>query len=49
MADQYIEVPGGANNNNYANVTRIVEIAETYKADVVKFKNKNEKINFNYF
>ena len=29
MADQYIEVPGGANNNNYANVTRIVEIAET--------------------
>ena len=28
MADQYFEVPGGANNNNYANVTRILEIVE---------------------
>ena len=35
MADQYIEVPGGANNNNYANVTRIVEIAETAEVDAV--------------
>ncbi|CAG8448007.1 11827_t:CDS:2 [Ambispora gerdemannii] len=28
MADQYIEVPGGSNNNNYANVALIVDIAE---------------------
>ncbi|WEJ93450.1 acetyl-coenzyme-A carboxylase [Yamadazyma tenuis] len=28
MADQYVEVPGGTNNNNYANVELIVEIAE---------------------
>ena len=35
MADQYYEVPGGANNNNYANVTRIVEIAESAKCDAV--------------
>ena len=28
MADQYVEVPGGSNNNNYANVDLIVEIAE---------------------
>ncbi|EEB08176.1 acetyl-CoA/biotin carboxylase [Schizosaccharomyces japonicus yFS275] len=28
MADQYIEVPGGSNNNNYANVELIVDIAE---------------------
>ncbi|XP_015697314.2 acetyl-CoA carboxylase 1 [Oryza brachyantha] len=28
IADQFIEVPGGTNNNNYANVQLIVEIAE---------------------
>jgi acetyl-CoA carboxylase/biotin carboxylase 1 len=28
MADQYVEVPGGTNNNNYANVEMIVDIAE---------------------
>jgi len=28
MADNYVEVPGGTNNNNYANVDLIVEIAE---------------------
>ncbi|KAG8970659.1 acetyl-coenzyme-A carboxylase [Tulasnella sp. 425] len=28
MADRYIEVPGGTNNNNYANVDYIVDIAE---------------------
>ncbi|KIY53020.1 hypothetical protein FISHEDRAFT_55652 [Fistulina hepatica ATCC 64428] len=28
MADRYIEVPGGSNNNNYANVDLIVDIAE---------------------
>ncbi len=28
MADQFVEVPGGTNNNNYANVDLIVEVAE---------------------
>uniref|UniRef100_A0A0D9WEQ7 Uncharacterized protein n=1 Tax=Leersia perrieri TaxID=77586 RepID=A0A0D9WEQ7_9ORYZ len=28
IADQFVEVPGGTNNNNYANVQLIVEIAE---------------------
>lgn len=27
MADQYVAVPGGTNNNNYANVELIVDIA----------------------
>ena len=28
MADRYIEVPGGSNNNNYANVELILDVAE---------------------
>ncbi|KAH7029955.1 putative acetyl-CoA carboxylase [Macrophomina phaseolina] len=28
MADQYVEVPGGTNNNNHANIELIVDIAE---------------------
>lgn len=28
MADQYIPVPGGTNNNNYANVELILDIAK---------------------
>lgn len=28
MADRYVEVPGGANNHNYANVDFIVDVAE---------------------
>uniref|UniRef100_A0A060T7V3 ARAD1D05412p n=1 Tax=Blastobotrys adeninivorans TaxID=409370 RepID=A0A060T7V3_BLAAD len=28
MADKYVEVPGGTNNNNYANVDLIVDVAE---------------------
>ncbi|KAJ7224331.1 acetyl-CoA carboxylase [Mycena pura] len=28
MADRFIEVPGGSNNNNYANVDLIVDVAE---------------------
>lgn len=35
MSDEYVEVPGGTNNNNYANVTRIIEIAESTGADAV--------------
>ncbi|CUM66038.1 uncharacterized protein PRCAT00003692001 [Priceomyces carsonii] len=35
MADQFVEVPGGTNNNNYANVELIVEIAERTNVDAV--------------
>ena len=35
MADQYVEVPGGTNNNNYANVDLIVELAERADVDAV--------------
>ncbi|KAK5946859.1 acetyl-coenzyme-A carboxylase [Knufia obscura] len=35
MADQYVEVPGGTNNNNYANVELIVDIAERTGAHAV--------------
>ncbi|KAH6915859.1 acetyl CoA carboxylase [Coprinopsis sp. MPI-PUGE-AT-0042] len=28
MADRYVEVPGGSNNNNYANVDLIIDVAE---------------------
>uniref|UniRef100_A0A803M2A6 Acetyl-CoA carboxylase n=1 Tax=Chenopodium quinoa TaxID=63459 RepID=A0A803M2A6_CHEQI len=35
MADQFVEVPGGTNNNNYANVQLIVEMAEMTHVDAV--------------
>jgi acetyl-CoA carboxylase/biotin carboxylase 1 len=35
MAEHVVEVPGGANNNNYANVALIVEIAGRYNVDAV--------------
>lgn len=35
MADQFVEVPGGTNNNNYANVQLIVEMAEITKVSAV--------------
>jgi acetyl-CoA carboxylase/biotin carboxylase 1 len=35
MADQYVEVPGGTNNNNYANVDLIVDIAERTNVQAV--------------
>lgn len=35
MADVYVAVPGGPNNNNYANVELIVEIAEQYEVQVI--------------
>lgn len=31
MADEVVDVPGGSNNNNYANVMLIVEIAERWQ------------------
>ncbi|CAI9116352.1 OLC1v1017472C1 [Oldenlandia corymbosa var. corymbosa] len=35
IADQFVEVPGGTNNNNYANVQLIVEMAESTRVDAV--------------
>jgi acetyl-CoA carboxylase/biotin carboxylase 1 len=35
MADRYVEVPGGTNNHNYANVDLIVDIAERTGVDAV--------------
>ena len=35
MADEFVEVPGGSNNNNYANVRLIIEIAESTGCDGV--------------
>lgn len=34
MADQYVPVPGGANNNNYANVELILDIARRTQVQV---------------
>ena len=35
MADEFVEVPGGSNVNNYANVSLIVELAKRYRVDAV--------------
>ncbi|XP_078582269.1 acetyl-CoA carboxylase-like [Branchiostoma floridae x Branchiostoma japonicum] len=35
MADQYVPVPGGANNNNYANVDLILDIAKRIPVQAV--------------
>ena len=35
MADAVTEVPGGSNNNNYANVSLIVNLAQHHKCDAV--------------
>lgn len=34
MADHYVPVPGGANNNNYANVELIVDISKRIPVQV---------------
>jgi len=34
MADQYVPVTGGANNNNYANVELILDIARRTQVQV---------------
>lgn len=36
MADHYVAVPGGSNNNNYANVELIVDIALRSQVQVNK-------------
>lgn len=35
MADHYVPVPGGPNNNNYANVELIVDIAKRIPVEVL--------------
>ncbi|KAF2367472.1 Biotin carboxylase-like N-terminal domain [Trinorchestia longiramus] len=35
LADRTVQVPGGANNNNYANVKLIVDLALRYQVDAV--------------
>eukprot|EP00968_Pinguiococcus_pyrenoidosus_P019369 scaffold2107_cov222-Pinguiococcus_pyrenoidosus.AAC.7 len=35
LADEYVEVPGGSNKNNYANVDVIVSVAKQQKVDGV--------------
>jgi len=34
LADQYVPVPGGANNNNYANCELILDIAKRTRVQV---------------
>jgi acetyl-CoA carboxylase/biotin carboxylase 1 len=34
MADLYVPVPGGTNNNNYANVELIIDIAKRMNVQV---------------
>ena len=35
LGDEVVDVPGGTNNNNYANITLICEIAERLMVDAV--------------
>ena len=35
LADQYVPVPGGSNNNNYANVELILDIARRTEVQAV--------------
>ena len=35
MADEVVDVPGGSNNNNYANINLICEIVERLEVDAV--------------
>ena len=36
MADHYVPVPGGSNNNNYANVELILDIAKRIPVQVTQ-------------
>lgn len=44
MADAYVAVPGGSNNNNYANVELIAEIAEQYEVQVMTFFEESSRL-----
>lgn len=47
MADHYVPVPGGTNNNNYANVELIVNIAIRSQVQVNSLNNFNVIYNEN--
>jgi len=38
MADHYVPVPGGTNNNNYANVELILDIAKRMQVSLCLIK-----------
>ena len=42
MADHYVPVPGGPNNNNYANVELIVDIAKRIPVQVALIKSSED-------
>lgn len=42
MADSYVHVPGGTNNNNYANVELIVDLARRSNVQVGCFNLQHE-------
>lgn len=44
MADHYVPVPGGTNNNNYANVELIVNIAIRSQVQVDFYLQNHSKI-----
>lgn len=41
MADHYVPVPGGPNNNNYANVELILDIAKRIPVQVREMETGN--------
>lgn len=45
MADHYVPVPGGPNNNNYANVELILDIAKRIPVQVRSVKDSFQTIN----
>ena len=53
MADQYVPVPGGTNNHNYANVELILDIAKRIPVQVIVFSLRQacvlNIVIFNYY
>lgn len=43
MADHYVPVPGGPNNNNYANVELILDIAKRIPVQVRSAKDFSKR------
>lgn len=48
MADAYVQVPGGPNNNNYANVELIVDLAERHGVQVISSIAQPQYLPFYY-
>jgi len=51
MADQYVPVPGGSNNHNYANVELILDIAKRIPVQVIvcSFRHARQVVRFDWF